>query len=315
MRRLLLVPVVLALTVSVLQADIRRSQTPPAAAQSAGFPAIAAPIVTLVSTGAEPRKALRYSVPAGSTIRTAIDTNMAMTMEMMGMSMPEMKLPTMKMVAEFAVSAVAANGDMTFSSGVSSLTFDTAGVDPTIAAAMASANTDVSSIKTTGTMSNRGITNQQLDISKIADPQLKQMMETAGAALQSMSFPLPDEAVGVGGRWEIRQRMAAGGVETMTTQTVEVMAIAGSKVTLKITTDQTAPPQPMKNPALPPDAEVNLVKMTGTGTSTTVLDLATLANQGEGTMTMSMAMAVKMQGMEQNMSMITGLTIKTAPVK
>jgi len=304
--------------VSALHADSRRPQAPSAASSQAadGFPAVGAlPIVKVLSTGAAPRTALRYTVPAGFTSRTAMSTEMGMTMEVAGMAMPEMKMPTIKMVAEIAVTAVAANGDMTFTSGVSNMSFDTAGVDPTIAASMAGVSTDLSSVKTTGTMTNRGMTDQKIALDKITDPQLKQLMETAGSTLQSISFPLPDEAVGVGARWEVRQRMAASGIETMTTQVIEVVAIQGSKVTLKVMVDQTAPAQSMKNPALPPDAEVSLVEFTGTGTTNTVLDLATMSNDGEGTMAVAMVMQVKMQGNEQNMSMRTGLKIKTSPAK
>lgn len=318
MRRFALVTVVFALAVSSLDADDRRPQTMSTTPSQAadGFPAVGAlPIVKVLSTGAAPRTALRYTVPAGFTSRTAMSTEMAMTMEMAGMAMPEMKMPTIKMVAEITVTGVAANGDMTFTSGVSNMTFDTAGVDPMVAASMANVSTDLSAVKTTGTMTNRGMTDQKMALDKITDPQLKQLMESAGSALQSISFPLPDEAVGVGARWEVRQRMAASGIETMTKQVVEVVAIQGSKVTLKVVADQTAPAQSMKNPALPPDAEVSLMEFSGTGTTNTVLDLATMSNEGEGSMAIAMVMQVKMQGMEQNMSMRTGLKIKTAPVK
>jgi hypothetical protein len=318
MRRFVVVALAFTFVASVLHADDRRPQTPAAAASQAadGFPAVGgAPIIKMVSTGAAPKTALRYAVPAGSKSRTAMDTEMAMTMEMMGMSMPEMKMPTMKMVMDMEITAVAANGDMSFTSGVSSMTYDTAGADPAMAAALAGASTDLSSLKTSGTMTSRGVTTSSLDISKIADPALKQMMESASTAVQSMSFPMPEEAVGVGARWEVRQRMASGGIEALTTSTVEVTAIQGSKVSLKVTLNQTAPVQAMKNPALPPDAEINLTSFTGTGTTNTVVDLATLSTEGTGAMSMAMSMQMKMQGMEQNMNMTTNLKIKTSPVK
>jgi hypothetical protein len=308
----------LTFVASVLHADDRRPQTPAATAPQAadGFPAFGAPpVIKMVSTGAAPRTALRYTVPAGTKSRTAMDTEMSMAMEMMGMSMPEMKMPTMKMVTDMEITAVAANGDMSFASAVSSMTYDTAGADPTMAAALDGASTDLSSLKTTGTMTSRGVTSSTMDISKITDPALKQMMESASTAAQSMSFPMPDEAVGVGAQWEVRQRMASGGIEALTTSTVEVTAIQGSKVSLKVTLNQTAPVQAITNPALPPDAEISLVSFTGTGTTTTVVDLATLSTEGTGTMSMAMTMQVKMQGMEQNISTTTGLKIKTSAVK
>jgi hypothetical protein len=314
MRKVLLVPMVLALSMSVLAAKSVPSQTPAASQSPAGFPAPGGlAIVKLVSPGAEPRKALRYVVPAGTKARIELSTDIAMHVEAGGMSMP-MKMPGTKIISEVTVSAVAPNGDMTFATGLSGMSFDTAGVDPAVAAAMAGAP-DVSSIKATGTMTSRGMTTQQFDLSKVTDPQLKQVMENAGTALQSMSFPLPEEPVGVGARWEVRQRMSAAGLETLTTQTVELVAIEGTKLTLKVGTEQNAPPQTMKNPALPPEAEINLIKMTGTGTATNVLDLASFSIQGEGTMSMSMQMVMRMAGMEQPMSTTMTMQMKMTPVK
>ncbi len=319
MRRLTVITVACALAVSVLHADGRAFQqpAPAAAAQSAdGYPAAGAPAaITLISTGAEPRTALRYKVPAGASAKTEVSTTMGMAIEMAGMALPEMKLPTMNVVTDVAVTGVAPNGDMTFTAGIASMKFDTAGVDPTIAAGLAGVNTDLSSVKSSGVMTNRGITNQAFDLTKVTDPQLKQMMDQAGAAIQSISFPLPEEAVGIGAKWEVRSRVQSNGLDLMSKQIVEVVGIQGSKVSLKITTEQSAPPQAMKNPALPPDAEVTLVKFNGTGVSTASLDLEKLTSEGVGDMTMAMVMQVKMQGMEQNMSMTTSLKIKTAAVK
>lgn len=271
--------------------------------------------LTLLSNGSAPRKALRYVVPAGTTARTRMSTEMSMAMEMGGMAMPEMKMPTMSMVAEMAISAVAANGDMSFSSSISDMAFDTTNANPMLAAGLADVKTDLSSVKTSGSMTSRGITSQQINFDAIQDPQLKQMMDAASTTIQQLSFPMPEEEVGVGAQWQTKQRMSSGGVNIDTVATVELVAVDGNKITLKVTTEQTAPPQTMQNPALPPEAEINLVDFSGSGSGTTVIDLTSLSTQSDTSMTMNMVMQINVQGMEQRMSMKSGMKMTAAPVK
>lgn len=141
------------------------------------------------------------------------------------------------------------------------------------------------------------------------------MAESMSSSFESLSMPLPEEPVGVGARWESRARTTSNGMSMMSKQTVEVVSIQGSKVSLKITSEQSAPAQAIKNPMLPPDADVNLTQMVGKGTSTTTIDLATLAIDGTTSGSISMQMAMKMQGMEQTMAMTTNLKMTMATIK
>lgn len=281
-----------------------------------GFPAQGAPaVVKLISTGGEPRSPLRYKVSSGLKARTSATMAMGMSMDMGGMAMPEMKMPVMKMEVAMTVTSVAANGDIAFAMSIPSASFDTAGVDPAIAAAMQGVNTDMSAVTTTGVMTSRGLTNQALSYDKVTDPQLKQVLETAGPMVQSMSFPFPEEPVGIGAKWEVRQRANSGGIMAMSTATAELVAVEGSKITLKITTSQTAPPQVMKNPALPAEVEATLSKFSGTSTGTAVIDLAQLSYDGETNGRIVMDLQVAMAGMQQTMAMTTSMKVTTAAIR
>lgn len=314
MRRLFAIAA--AFVVCVLPLGAAEHSTRATQAGADGYPAAGAPpIVTLISAGAAPRMPLRYSMRAGQKTSIAVTTDMGMSMEMAGMAMPEMKMPSMKMVVDMAVTSVAANGDMSFDSSIASMTIDTSKADPMLAGAMQGATPDMSGMKASGILTNRGLSTAKFSLDSIKDPQMKQMLDSASSSIESISMPMPEEPVGVGAKWEVRQHSSANGISVMMKQTVELTAVQGSKITLKITMDQTAPPQAIKNPALPPEAEINLSTFSGKGTSTSMIDLSTMAVEGEGSASMAMAMNMKMQGMEQVMSMTTTLKLKMAPVK
>lgn len=282
-----------------------------------GFPAPgAAPLIKLLSAGAEPRAALRYAVPAGHKGRLEIAMDMGITMDMEGMMMPEMKMPTMKTVVEMSVSDVAANGDMTFQSRIASMHMDTAGLDANMSAVANSFNnTELTGLQASGTMTNRGLTGQKLKFSGVSNAQAKQMIDSAASTFDSLSMPFPEEAVGKGAKWETRQRTSAGGVSAMLKTTIEVVSVQGSRVTLKISTETTAPSQPIKNPALPADADATLTKLKGTGKGTMVVDLNSMSSEGESSANSSMVMNVRMQGMEQDVATTTSMKIKVTTVK
>src|SRR5437763_14246393 len=70
----------------------------------AGYPEIGAPaVVMLLAPGAEPRRPLRYKVPASFADHMTMAMQMSMGMEMPGMSLPRVQVPTMTVGAEWKV--------------------------------------------------------------------------------------------------------------------------------------------------------------------------------------------------------------------
>jgi hypothetical protein len=239
--------------------------------------------------------------------------NMSMAMNIGGMSMP-MNMPPMKMTADCAVTGVAPNGDITYDIAFTEFAMDpSADANPTIAAAMQGLQASITSIKGTATISNRGVTRSaKLDV---ADAQLKQTIGQMTSQIENLSMPMPEEAVGVGARWEVRLAMVSGG-PTMFQKTVyEVVSIDGSSVSLKVTTEQTAPAQPISNPAMPAGSEIYMDKMTGTGSGTATIKLDSLVPTSEVTVTSSMSMTVSMGGQSQAMTSDNTLKMTIGPRK
>jgi hypothetical protein len=252
-----------------------------------------APKITMISTGAAPKQALRYVVPADFKGKLEILTSMNMAMNVMGQSMDQ-AVPGIRMGADLAVTNIAASGDITYTLTFTGMTFDgdTSGL---LVQAMQASAAGITGVKGTTVMSNRGVTKStHMDVS---DPALSAAMAQMSNSVENLSTAFPEEAVGVGGKWEVRQAITGGGQTQFQKAVYEVVSISGKTVSLKVTTEQSAPPQRIDNPmAAAAGGEMTLDKMTGTGTATVTVTLDSLVPVSTTDTTQSTAMTMTMAG-------------------
>ena len=259
----------------------------------AGFPAPGSPsIVTLLSNGAEPRVPLRYKLKSGDKSQMAMTMAMGTTVTMGGAQMMAMDLPTMKMGIDVSVASVAANGDAASEIVFTSMTAEAVpGADPAMAQMLQGATGAIVGAKGTSIISDRGISREEKFSNPSADPALAQALSQVSNALLSMTMSFPAEPVGVGGRWEVRQAISSSGITVYQKTTAELVSVTASEVVLKVTQEQTAPPQSIDNPALG-GMKVTIDSYKGSGTGTTTVRFASPVPTSEinstATMTMSM---------------------------
>jgi hypothetical protein len=281
-----------------------------------GYPAIGSPAtVTLAAPGAEPRTRLRYKAAAGLKETMLMSTSMALNMAMEGMSMP-MELPIMKTTADLAVTAVSPNGEITYDIAFTGMTAEAApGMDPAMAAMAQGAAQGITALKGTATITDRGFNKSTaLNLDKITDPTLKQLLGAMSSSIESMSMPLPDEAVGVGAKWEVRQAVTTAGATTFQRIECELMAIDAQGATIKTRAEQTVPAQSIANPALP-GATVSVEKGFGSSTGSIMLRSGSLVPTSDTSGTTTMAMSLDMGGQMQKMAVETKIKISIAPKK
>jgi hypothetical protein len=304
---------VAVLFVAPLRTGVTSAQQSPPGFPAAGEP----PVVTMLSAGAAPRTALRYALETGQSSTMEMGMLMSMAMEMGGMAAPEVQMPLMKFTATLEVTEVAANGDISYRVKFSGNTVeDTPGVDPSIIAAMRGQNLDLTGVESLGTVTSRGLTKSvTFDLDKVSNPQLKQTLGSMSSTIESLSIPLPEEAVGVGARWEVRQRSNFNDLVMFQKTTVEVTAMEGNTLTMATTVEQTAPSQSMTNPALPPGTEVQLRELMGTASGSGTMRLNALVPTSEASGRMSMVMDVSVAGTNQTMSMVMTTKMTVSPVR
>jgi len=314
LRRTLIAFASLAALVIAAPVHIRAQQAP---VTLAGYPAPNAPAtVVLSSPGAEPRTPLRYKVTAGQKCSMEMSTVVSVTVSMEAMSMPAMDLPTMKMTADLVVKDVAANGDITYDLAFTGMTAEAQpGMDPSMVAMMQGAAGDITKLKGTVTVSNRGVTKATaLDLNAVTDPNLKQVLNQMSGPIQNISMPLPEEAVGVGAKWEVRQAVNAAGIQSFQRNEMEIVKIDGTSVTLRAKSEQTAPAQTVANPMMA-GATMDVEKMSGTGTGTIVLRLDGLVPTSETSIDSLASMTMNMGGQAQKLGLAMKMKMSVAPKK
>jgi hypothetical protein len=311
MKRAVITSFLFLASVGVFQA-----QTQPA--KPDGYPAIGQPtIVTMLSPGAAPRVPLRYTIARDYKAHMEMNTTMSMSMDIAGMQAPSMQIPSMKMGADVGVTGVTPSGDVSFAIAFTGVSVDNApGVDPTIAATIQSMEGDLKTVHGSATMTNRGATRgATVDISKVTNPQLAQMMGSLSSSLDGLTVPLPEEAVGVGARWESRQAIQSGGMQIYQKTLWELVAIDRKTVSLKAVVEQMAPPQPINNPMLPAGADVSLERLTGSGNGTVSLHLDGLVPTSDVNMQTTVVMNVNAGGSTQQMTIATTMKMGISPGK
>jgi hypothetical protein len=268
------------------------------------------PIVRVLSPGKEPRKQLRFKMKAGDKQRIVMHMKIAMDMDLAGQSQ-KADMPTMNMVMDVTATDVAQNGDIAYEFVMSDVTVSDDGGTPGMKEAIGGILGSAKGMTGKGTISSRGFNRgAEISLPPGANPQLQQTMGQMKDAIAQIAAPVPDEPIGVGGKWEVRMSMQQQSLVIKQVGTYEITSIDGDVISTDTTVTQLADPQPVVNPQMP-TLKMELVRMNGSGSGTTTFDLnkgmpvkaaAKIGNELE--------MAVDAGGQKQSIKMKMDLGLK-----
>lgn len=282
-----------------------------------GYPAPGAlATVTLTSPGAEPRVRLRYKVSAGTKETLIMTTAMGFTANLAGMAVPPMEFPLLKMTAEVAVTSVAPDGDIAYNVAFTGMTTEAAaGADPSMVAMLQGAAESITGLKGHVVLTDRGINKSAtVSVDAIADPNLRQILSAVSSFVESMSIAMPEEPVGVGAKWEVRQAQKAAGAQTFQRTECELVSVDAQGATIRVKSELTSPAQTIPNPLMP-TSTVNVEKLTGTSTGTTTARFQSVIPSTDYAVTQSLAMAMDLGGQTQKMAVDTKIKVSIAAKK
>jgi hypothetical protein len=128
-------------------------------------------------------------------------------------------------------------------------------------------------------------------------------------SIGSMSSPFPDEAIGVGAKWEVKRPLKTQGMTIDQVASYELKSIKEDHAEVASTVSQSAANQKISNPAAP-QMKMDLVKMAGTATGNVTFDLAhffpssaTIDSHSETSMKMAMGGKAQEMSMKMDMNM------------
>jgi len=124
---------------------------------------------------------------------------------------------------------------------------------------------------------------------------MNQMQESFG----KLQVPLPEEAVGVGGKWKAVSEVEQGGMKLEQTATYEVLSREGDAVSLKVGIEQKLVSKEFEPPGMP-GVKGTIDRYTGGGSGTLELKLDKLTpTKSDMTVEIDMKMTVSVMGQDQ----------------
>ncbi len=231
-------------------------------------------VVTLMEAGAAPRQSLRIKLKEGDSSKLEMRMMMDMSMRAAGAAQPKVKLPVMVATMEIKTRSASEAG-YEFDWVVTNYTAEaTPGVIPELLTGLRGQLKQLVGVKGTGKIDARGRNlGATFEVPKGVDPQIAQMMEGMKDAMQTMSAPLPDEKVGVGGKWKVNQMMVQNGTKSNVEYIYTIKSIDGDTISTEAELKMVGVPGPIVNKLMPPGVNVNLDSMTGSGSGAITLDL------------------------------------------
>jgi hypothetical protein len=262
--------------------------------------------VKLLEPGAEPRKALRLHPKAGDKQTSTLAIKMTMTAGPMG----EMKIPEIKIPIDTTIKNVTPEGDITFDIVMGQAQVaDSGAADPT-AAMMKESLSKLGGETATTMISSRGLAKAaKVNMPKDANAQSRQTMEQVQESLGDIVFILPEEAIGAGAKWQVKQTIKQQTMSIGQTTDFELVSVEGDIVKVKSRISQTAANQKVDIPGMQ-GMKADLNKLTGTGTGNMTVNLGQIMpTQGTADRQIDVSLGVNMGGQKQTMDMKRSATM------
>lgn len=266
----------------------------------------------LLDPGAEPRQLLRLRATAGEKQTAAMTVKMAMGMGVAGAKPEMMKLPGMKFSVGVLPTSVSTEGDINYDLIIEDISLaDEPGSTPEMVEAMKASLGGVKGLAMAFTVADRGFNKKtEVKIPPGTGAETRKAMEEMKESFSNTEFLLPLEEVGVGARWEVKQKIKSEGMTIDQTTIHTLVSIEGGVITTKSAILQQAANQKIPNPMMP-TTKADLVKLAGSGSATMTIDLgkilpiqATVADLTETTL------SVDAGGQKQTMVMKSDLTLR-----
>ncbi|MBR56896.1 MAG: hypothetical protein CMH54_02435 [Myxococcales bacterium] len=271
--------------------------------------------VKVLEAGAEPRTPLRYSFGAEGKETAVYRLDMSMAMAGGGTPIPKMVLPTMEMAMSTTPSSVdAETGDLAYRTKIKRATVVGEGGNKLMRDSMQTSLKDLEGVEATGQVTTRGQFKNYKQVLKAGTSKdARQIMDSVEQSMRQSVIPFPEEAVGVGAKWEAKTSVSSNGVQVQQVATYEILERTETTVKLRLTMKQTARSQPLAIPDAPPGVTATMDSLTTTGTGTMSVNLASVVPALKMDTTTNAVMSANNGGQSQTMHMTLTMSMEIKP--
>lgn len=255
----------------------------------------ARPVVRLLDAGAEPRAAVAYSIGKGAAKPLQMGMDLEMAMEAGGMKLPPTKMPRMLLVFNLNAGDRAGT-EWPIDGKLSKVSVESnGGQQDQIAAALRPQLGQLEGIGVNYFVDEKG---RIRDVKVTMPPSLPamagQMMSGMTQSVESMTSPLPNEAIGIGAKWEVLSRMIANGADILQVSTYSLEKRDGNVFTLNSVVKQFAAKDSVNPPGMPPGASARLLTYQSQGGGKPVFEISDIAPKS-GSMSLDSSMTIELK--------------------
>lgn len=228
--------------------------------------------VRVIDAGGSPKRALRYNFQQGQQRKFSMDLEIAPTRLVNGQAtpgMPPMALSVTGTTQTERTTPALAERSYTFLDIVPSV----AAIPPEIAEQMKAQFKQLSGLQLIEQVTPLGqVQNLSLKDSAM-NPQILALLQYLTDGMTNAFLPLPEEPIGKGAKWIATTHVESAGLRVTQENTIEVQSLQGDVLTVTLKYVQSAPPQQVESPSLPPGVKVEVVKLDGSGNGKMTADL------------------------------------------
>ena len=233
--------------------------------------------LTLLESGREPRRLLRYPASPTAAHRVSLTLRLAMKMEVPGSPVPPVTMPGLRLLLDI----VSARGERHVKYDFTVSDADLTGTDnahPSLLAEMRKGVAQLIGVTGHLRVDARGFASDlSLALPAGIGQELSQFMNSARLAIGQMVVPLPAEPIGIGAKWEAAETIQQDGMSVRERTHYELIALDGPRALIRTQTGQSADKQRAALPGLPDGVSAEVVSLRGSGSGETEVDLRRLA--------------------------------------
>ncbi len=226
------------------------------------------PTLRVIQTGEPPLGALRLEAQAGKKETTELAVSTFSEQTMGGTPLPKRAMPAIKITLETEVTKVDDDGNITFEFEYTNARLrDEVGVAPADLSRMRQTMNLLVGLRGSAVISDRGLTQKiNIQMPPGAGPVVQQQVEGMKQLIKQMFTPFPLNAVGVGAQWEVSEAVKVSGIIASQRRIFTVTGVSSDSIELDVRVSQTASPQPVNLPSLPPGAFMRCRNFSSQGT-------------------------------------------------
>ncbi len=229
--------------------------------------------VTLLDPGSEPREVVAYRIAPGATQKVSFALELAMAMNPAGARPKLTKMPRTETTLELVADAADDKGFFPVRAKVVSIVL--VETDPSQARSLAASKellAKLEGVTLRTSVDARGNRTAVVADARSDGPDLATALDQLKQSLENVTTPMPAEAVGVGAKWVVVERLTTA-TDVIQVRTVTLKKRDGKRIDLDVRIDQVAASDqlPRTGPAL--GAPPKLASLETSGTATFAIDL------------------------------------------